>query len=837
MPQQTDLPGTSTAPLPAFEKLGAFYLGRAYDLASKKATDELVLYDSKDLITHAVCVGMTGSGKTGLCLSLLEEAAIDGIPAVVIDPKGDLCNLLLTFPALRGEDFRPWINEDDARRRSVDPDEFAAQQAELWRTGLAEWGQDGARIRRLRDAAEFTIYTPGGSAGVPVSVLKSFAAPPSEILDEAELLRERIATTATSLLGLMGIAADPIQSREHILLSTILGAAWTRGQDLDLPALIQQIQKPPVQRIGVMELESVYPAKDRFTLAMALNNVVAAPGFASWMEGEALDIGALLHAPSGRPRVAIFSIAHLGDAERMFFVSLLLNQMLGWTRSQSGTTSLRAILYMDEIAGYFPPTANPPSKTPLLTLMKQARAFGVGVVLATQNPVDLDYKGLSNAGTWFIGRLQTQRDKDRVLDGLEGASAQASSMFDRRSVDSMLSQLGSRVFLMNNIHDEGPTLFQTRWALSYLRGPLTRNQIRALMAEARRPASRDGSDPATSAAAGAAPQAVDGAAADPRATSDAAGAAPHFTAAAPLLPEGIQQFFLSPPRGSSAGGAVEHRPALLGLGRVHYSDARTGIESDEDVALLATLGPGPVILDWTTSETVELRESDLEAEPPPGALFAPLPSEASRLKSYDGWRKAFADALFRTRRLDLLRSPHFKLVSAPGEGERAFRLRLEQAAREERDVAVEKLRGKYAAKAAALQERLRRAQQQRQAQEQQASAATSQAAVSFGSAILSALLGRKAVSTGSVGKAATAARRVGRMRKESGDVTRAAETVEAVRAQVAALNDQVEAEVADITARIELAKEALEPLAIKPKRADIAVRALVLLWVATPAPA
>src|SRR6478672_6520726 len=464
-----------------FERLGVFYLGRPYDLSAKRANPGWLLYDSKDLVTHAVCVGMTGSGKTGLCLSLLEEAAIDNIPAIIIDPKGDLGNLMLTFPSLKGEDFLPWINEDDARKKGQSPAEYASGQADLWKKGLAAWGQDGARIQRLKDSAEAVIYTPGSNAGLPVSILKSFSAPEEDVRNEPELLRERISTTLTGLLGLIGVEADPIQSREHILLSTILGYAWGKGTDVDLAALIHAIQSPPVSKIGVMDVEAFFPSKERFALAMKLNNLLAAPGFQAWLEGVPLDIQQLLYTTSGKPRLAIFSIAHLSDAERMFFVTLLLSQIVGWMRTQSGTTSLRALLYMDEIFGYFPPVANPPSKLPLLTLLKQARAFGVGLVLATQNPVDLDYKGLANTGTWFIGRLQTERDKARVLEGLEGAAAGAGSRFDRGRMEEILAGLGNRIFLMNNVHDDAPEVFETRWALSYLRGPLTRAQINSLM--------------------------------------------------------------------------------------------------------------------------------------------------------------------------------------------------------------------------------------------------------------------------------------------------------------------------------------------------------------------
>ena len=464
-----------------YEKLGLFYLGKIYDSKQRQVTSNLLLYESKDLTTHAVCLGMTGSGKTGLGISLLEEAAIDGIPVIAIDPKGDLGNLLLSFPELRPEEFLPWVDPDEAGRRGLTVEQLAVQTAQQWREGLAASGEDGARIARLRQAVDLAIYTPGSSAGLPMTVLRSFEAPPPALVSQVEAYRERITSTVAGLLALLGIVVDPISSREHILLANVLDHAWRGGHDLDMASLIHAIQSPPFQTVGVIDVETFFPAKDRFVLAMKLNNLLASPGFASWLEGDALDVSRLLYTSAGKPRLSIVSIAHLSDNERMFFVTILLNEVLAWVRTQPGTSSLRAVLYMDEIFGYFPPTANPPSKVPMLTLLKQARAFGVGVVLATQNPVDLDYKGLSNAGTWFLGRLQTQRDKDRVLEGLEGASAAAGHAFDRRKLDEILSGLGNRVFVMNNVHDNQPVVFQTRWALSYLRGPLTREQIQTLM--------------------------------------------------------------------------------------------------------------------------------------------------------------------------------------------------------------------------------------------------------------------------------------------------------------------------------------------------------------------
>jgi hypothetical protein len=472
------------------EGLGVFYLGEEFDLDNKQRKGNLVLYESKHLVTHAVCVGMTGSGKTGLCVSLLEEAALDGIPAIVIDPKGDLGNLLLQFPDLKPADFAPWVNPDEAQQAQLTPADFAKQQSEAWTKGLADWHQDGERIRRMGQASEFTIYTPGSRMGRPLSILKSFEAPTDELMEDREMFTDRISNAATAVLSLLGIDADPLQSREHILLSQIFQANWAEGKSLDLAGIIGQIQEPPFKKIGVLDIDSFFPSKDRFALAMQVNNLLASPGFAAWMEGEGMDIGKLLRNAQGKPRVSVISIAHLNDQERMFFVALLLNEFLGWVRTQAGTSSLRAILYMDEIFGYFPPLGNPPTKKPLLTLLKQARAFGVGIVLATQNPVDLDYKGLANCGTWFIGRLQTERDKARLMEGLSGASAQAGMAFDSAKTERILSSLGKRVFYLNNVHNNTPAIFQTRWALSYLRGPLTRDQIKSLTAKGPRPGDR-----------------------------------------------------------------------------------------------------------------------------------------------------------------------------------------------------------------------------------------------------------------------------------------------------------------------------------------------------------
>jgi Helicase HerA, central domain len=809
--------GAAPTPGPpaGFEKLGVFYLGRPYDLAAKAPRPGLILYDSKDLVTHAVCIGMTGSGKTGLCLALIEEALLDGIPVLLIDPKGDLANLCLTFPELRPEDFAPWVNEEDARRKGVAVEAYAAQQAELWRKGLAAWGEDGARIQRLRDAADVAIYTPGSTAGLPVSIVKSFAAPPAALRDDAELLRDRIGTTATSLLGLLGIEADPLQSREHILLSKLLEAAWRDGHDLDLAGLIQQIQNPPITKVGALDLEGFFPGKDRFALATRFNNLLAAPGFDAWLKGEPLDIAALLHTPAGKPRAAIFSIAHLSDAERMFFVSLLLNEMLGWVRAQSGTTSLRAMLYMDEVFGYFPPVANPPSKLPLLTLLKQARAFGVGVVLATQNPVDLDYKGLANTGTWFIGRLQTDRDRARVLDGLEGAAAGGNQRFDRGTMEKILGGLGTRVFLLNNVHEDAPEVFESRWAMSYLRGPLTRTQIKQLMAG--RPSPPDAEHPAAAPAAG-------GSAPVPSASASAQAG----SAGRPVLPPAVPQFFV-PLRGTApAGTGLVYQPQILGAATVRFADAKSGVDQSQEVVVATPVTDAAVPVRWEGAAPLAVAVADLEKAPGPAGEWAPLPSAAAKPKSYEDWTRDLAVWLYGQQRLDLLRDPDSGALSRPGESERDFRVRIREAARADRDAQVEALRKKYAPKRAALEDRLRRAQQAESRESSQATQRGVQAAISIGATILGGLLGRKTISVTNIGRATTAARDAGRVLKERGDVTRAQESVAAVQQDLGALEAELQAEITALDARAE--PERLEPVAIRPKKTDVRVRLCALAW-------
>ena len=802
-----------------FEKLGVFYLGRPYDLTTKSAKPGLLLYDSKDLVTHAVCVGMTGSGKTGLCIGLLEEAAIDNIPAIIIDPKGDIANLLLTFPDLRGSDFLPWINPDDAKKKELTPEAFAEKEAAKWKAGLESWGQDGARIAKLREAADFLVYTPGSTAGLPVSILQSFSVPSSKILEDAELLGDRVGTTATSLLNLVGLDADPLQSPEHILLANVLKTSWEAGQDLTLSSLIQQIQTPPFSKLGVMDLESVFSSKDRFALAMRFNNLLGAPGFSAWLEGQPLDIDQILHSPTGKPRIAIFSIAHLNDTERMFFVSLLLTQMVSWMRSQSGTTSLRALLYMDEVFGFFPPIKNPPSKAPMLTMLKQARAFGLGVVLATQNPVDLDYKGLGNTGTWFIGRLQTERDMARVLDGLEGAAANSQGNFNRQKMEQIISGLGNRVFLMNNVHDDGPEIFETRWALSYLRGPLTRTQIKTLMDPVKAALSNSATSPAsTKTLATASP-------------SQAGDSASRGATHPPILPPDIRQHFV-PIRGAShAGAALLYHPRLYGAASVHYQDAKTKLDEVREVQALVTMTSGAVPVQWDQADPLDIPPADLNTHPTEGAQFGDLPDAASQTKSYKGWEKDFEDWVYRTQTLDIFRHASLGMTSGPHESERDFRLRLQQLVREHRDEETDALRKKYAGKMATLEDRIRRAEQAVQRESEQAKQQKLQTVISIGATLLSAFMGRKTVSRSSMGQATSAVRGMSRTMKEGKDVDRAEENVDALQQQLAALDAELQQEIQTLTTQWDVETIPLETLTVRPKKTNISTKLIALAWV------
>lgn len=813
-----------------FEKLGVFYLGRRYDLSRSGPSEELMLYDARDLLTHAVCIGMTGSGKTGLCLGLIEEAAIDGVPVIAIDPKGDISNLLLTFPELCAESLLPWINESESRRAGLSPEEFARQQAEQWLTGLKQSHQGVERIKRLRDAVDLAVYTPGSRAGIPVSILGSLFAPSHEVLEDPEAYREKINAAVGPLLALVKIEADPVMSREYIFLSNIIDQAWRAGKQLTLAELIHAIQQPEVRQIGAMDLESFFPKKERFELALKFNNLIAAPGFQAWLEGEPLSIDRFLYTATGKPRVSILSIAHLNDSERMFFVTLLLSQLVSWMRAQSGINSLRAILYMDEIFGYFPPVANPPSKLPLLTLLKQARAFGIGIVLASQNPVDLDYKGLANTGTWFIGRLQTERDKLRVLEGLEGACAESGSHFDKQAMERLLAGLGRRVFLVNNVRTNSQDVFETRFTLSYLRGPLDKSQIKKLMnSEAMRTIATPGA-----AASGTCGQRdVQKVGAEPSIKDDKLqkriGRCDETSSVMPSLPPSVPIGFLSVKQEQSKGTII-YKPLLLATATVRFCDTKMKLDHTAHKAYLVTVQDNPQSISWSDAQEQKLAADRIQKQPPVPGNFIPPAAPMAEPANYKVWKREFIDWLSFTQKFYLLRSPSTGELSKAGESERDFRIRLNGRAAEARDQAMQGLRAKYSPKVTNLQDRIMLAEQRLQKQQEDVKEAELKAAISVGATILGAFTGRRMISRASVDRASSAARGAARAQREKQDVQGAEQSLDRLRQRFTELEEQFAQELSKLKAKYDVASEQLETVSISPKRSAISVTTLCLAW-------
>lgn len=689
-----------------------FYLGREYDLAAREIRTDVppVMYDARDLLTHGVVVGMTGSGKTGLCISILEEAAIDGIPCIILDVKGDLTNLLLQFPELAPADFQRWLNPEDARIQNLSPEKYAEKLAERWRDGLRETLQSPDRIRRLAESTEYVVYTPGSDAGLPLSVLRTFSAPSPDT--PRELLNQRIDATASALLGLTGTASDPIQSREHILIAQILLHAWKRDEDLDLRKIIQRVQNPPISTVGAFEMDEFYPEQDRRALALALNNILASPSFSTWIEGDALDLSKMLMSPSGKPRQVIFYLAHLDDSQRMFFLTLLLEEVLNWTRKQPGSSTLRALLYFDEVFGYLPPyPKNPPTKLPLMTLMKQARAFGVGVLLATQNPVDLDYKALSNAGTWMIGKLQTERDKARLLEGLQGVAAEQGTLTDKGYLETVISALGSRVFLLHDVHRPKPVLFQTRWALSFLRGPMTRDQIEELMRPLKRERAKDAEPPEVE---------------EPPPLSRAEDQTfrdqlrrtnvepPRFETTPPELPESVTPFYvpLRAWHGDSPLPATTHelpvrrvvlyQPRLLGMADVKFFDRKRDQTHQRDYRCLAE-PTDQAELRWQLDENLS---DKFASRPVPGAEWAAVPNGWDSPRKLATLKRHLDDHLYRNARMALFTNEKLNLISKPGEDVQAFTQRCHEEAVRQAEAECEREKQPYTRKVEELRRRL-----------------------------------------------------------------------------------------------------------------------------------
>ncbi len=789
-------------PSEMYEKLGLFYLGREKDIATGEDSDELLLIKNKNLTTHAAIIGMTGSGKTGLGVGIIEEAVLDDIPSIVIDPKGDMGDLLLAFPDFDPKKFEPWIDKAEAERKGMDIPTFATKTAQMWEEGIKSWGQDRDRVRRYKEGADFTIYTPGSSAGVGLSVLSSFDAPSEDILDDPDTFAYMLNSTVSSLLTLIGEDIDPLTSKPYLLLTTIFKYFWKKGTSLTLEALIGHVTNPPFDKVGVLPLKSFYPQNERLKLAMLLNNVLASPTFEAWIQGESLDIQKLLYTPNAKPRVAILSIAHLNDNERMFFVTLLLNKYISWMRTLSGTGSLRTLLYMDEIFGFFPATSNPPSKNPMLLLLKQARAYGIGVVLSTQNPVDLDYKGLSNIGSWFIGRLQTKQDINRVIDGLIKSGSNA---LDKSTITNLLANLQKRTFLLKSAHRDQITLFGTRWVLSYLAGPLSKPQIKMLMKEKKERIEEVEIQ---------------------RLTGESTSVHEEKSQSAPPpLSDEIEQFYLN-----TYNESCTYFPYLLANGSIHFYNARRAIDEEESFYFKYPLDERLKEIEWESEEENEDDFDLYDIAPVEACTYTPLPSFITELKNLKPLEKSFADYLYRHQKLTLYRVEKLKLESEVEESEEEFRVRVLDYLREKKEEAIETLKERYGKKRETLERKLSRALEKLQKEEADVSASTTNTILSVGMTLLDAFLGRSAIKRSTTAKAGSALRSAGRMYREKDDVERARARVEEIEEEIEALNDELAEEIEEISERYKLDNFEIEPFYIKPRRGDIHDIEVAILW-------
>ena len=787
---------------------GAFELGTIVDPATGKPGAEELVVGSSDLTTHGVIVGMTGSGKTGLAVVLLEEALLAGIPAVIIDPKGDMANLALTFPDLEPESFRPWVDAAQAQTEGITVEELAEKAATTWREGLAAQGIGPERIQRLRDAADVTVYTPGSSAGVPLNMIGSLRAPGLAWESESETLRDEIEGTVTSLLGLVGISADPLSSREHVLLANLIENAWREGRDLDLGLLIGEIQSPPVRKLGVFEIDAFFPPADRTALALKLNALIASPAFAAWGEGAPLDPQSLLFTPDGKPRAAVIYLAHLSDEERMFATTLVFSKLVTWMRGQPGTSDLRALAYMDEVAGYVPPTAVPPAKKPILTIFKQGRAFGLGLVLSTQNPVDLDYKAMANAGTWLVGRLQTENDKARVLEGLRSAAGGA----DVDALGTAIGALQKRQFMLVSAKGGSPRVFGTRFAMSYLRGPLTKEEVQRLASSTPQPvvvASTPEAAPST-------PLAAD------------------ETSVIPAIATGVTVSYLDPAAlwaaqvGASVGGTRLHA-FLATRVSLRYDDTAAGIdEAQEFEALYGPLDGGLTLDDETV---VDFDDRDFRPEAPPGAAYVLPAAPVGEAKFFAQASRDVRARLVANQALEIFRNRQLKLASRPGENEEAFRVRCDEAGQVKADEDTVKLTKRLETKKDRLEKARDLARLRVQELDTQTKSRQANELITGAGAVLGALFGGKRSARSITSAVGSVASKRGQSATSAARKDTAEAKVQRTTDDLVELEQEILDEVTAIDEKWRAVAEAVEPFAIRLEPTDVRVTDVRLVWV------
>lgn len=786
-----------------YEKLGLFYLGKEVETKSLQTTENLFLYKSKHFTTHAAIIGMTGSGKTGLGISIIEEAAIDKIPSIVIDPKGDMGNLLLAFPELKPEDFQKWIDPSEAENKGIDPAVYAANTAKDWEEGLKSFSQGKDRIGLYKNSSDFSIYTPGSSAGIPISVLSSFDVPSQDVLNDPDTFASIVNSTVMGLLSLINIDADVLTSKEYILLAAIFTHFWKNNKNLSLEEIIGYITNPPFEKIGVLSLNHFYPQKERFELAMLLNNILSSPGFSMWLEGERLDIQNLLYSKEGNPKVSIISIAHLDNSQRMFFVTLFLNKYISWMRQQRGTSSLRTLLYMDEIFGFFPATSSPPSKKPMLLMLKQARAYGVGIVLATQNPVDLDYKGLSNIGSWFLGRLQTRQDRDRVVDGLIKNS---DNFLGKSEIESLLANMKKRTFLLKSAHLDQVPLLETRWVLSYLRGPLSSIEIKKLMEDKNELFSE---------------KKVEENEVPLKQETRYSGT----TEVMPLLSDKIKQYFLNNPTFSED---IIYEPRILLNGKVRFYNQSKKIDQKEEISLKVPVHKDMVDINLDDALPNENDVHVYDLKPFEQARYSLLPSFLEKTKDTKIIEDKFKNFLYDTKRVELYNCKELKLLSKPEESLSDFKSRLMDLIREEKDEAIEKLTEKYAKKEEKLENKYAKLLEKLEKEEADVKTATTQSALSIGSSVLGALLGRTTI--GTLGTSVTGLNKASRILEQKKDVELVKKNIEKLTEDIKDLEEELKDNIEEMSEKYDIENYNIETISIKPKKSDIFGIKVALLW-------
>jgi hypothetical protein len=789
------------------------HLGAILDPVSREPTGQALHVESDRFTTHGVIVGMTGSGKTGLGVVLLEEVLSRGVPALIIDPKGDLGNLALVFPELGGEDFEPWVDEGEADREGLSKVQLARRTAERWKEGLARSGIDPDRMRAFRDGADVRILTPGSTAGIPVDVLGNLSAPEGSWDEHAETLRDEIEGLVSGLLLLAGIESDPLTSREHILLSNLVERGWRDGRDLDLATLLGWIQDPPLRRLGVFDLETFFPARDRLQLAMKLNGLVASPSFAEWMQGAPLDVADLLWAPDGRPRASIVHLAHLSDVERQFVVTLVLSKVVTWMRRQPGTSELRALVYIDEVFGFAPPTAEPPSKRPMLTIFKQARAHGVGMVVSTQNPVDLDYKLMSNAGTWMVGRLQTERDKARIVEALRSASGDV----DVGVWDERIGALGKRQFLLETTAATQPTLFATRWAMSFLRGPMTRAELVRLRKAADLAESRGAVASGARASAGGTPGTATQTLADDE------------SPVAPTVADGVAVGYLDPGTPWARAVGVSAAGRRLGAGvavrvRLLFDEARADIRHEEEweaVLLPLSAAPRPEDAVSVDYDARDFRDAPV-SERPYVLPEAPI-AKTSFFRNLAG---AFEDHLFRSRTVEVLRNPKLKLYGRVGESRDDFVARCLEVSEQRADEAASKLRDRYERRLDAARDRTAQAERRIRELEVDVGQRRQQEVIAGAGEILGMFLGGRRRVRSLSGAASRRSQTVRTQERLRSAEQRLDEYENAVRD----LEDELSQELQDIWQEWRSAAEDVETLEVGLEKTDVRVEEIRLFW-------